>query len=174
MFLFEGRHGSVLYSGDFRLTSNDVQKMNHLHLANGCCKKIRTMYLDTTFLHPKLMDIPRREESRSVAMEILKKWKDEDPDHLAHLNCNSLGYEHVLTEAAEKFNTKIHVHPSTFARYADLPNVAKCLTVNPRAAWIHACSWKVIVAVTFTSKRFYSKTLLSNTKSTVCLFLAAF
>ena len=27
--------------------------------------------------------------------------------HFVHMNCNSFGYEHVLLEVAEKFNTQV-------------------------------------------------------------------
>ncbi|XP_065842696.1 protein artemis-like isoform X2 [Oscarella lobularis] len=144
MFLFEGRHGAVLYSGDFRLTADDVRKMEHLHLANGTCKSLRTMYLDTTFLHPNLACIPTRETSRRIAIDLIEQWKSENPAvHFVHMNCNSFGYEHVLLEVAEKFNTQIHVHPSTYASYTALPDITKYLTTDPRSTWIHACCWKL-------------------------------
>lgn len=40
-FLFEGSHGNVLYTGDFRLPVGDVSRMEHLHSGSRSVTKHR-------------------------------------------------------------------------------------------------------------------------------------
>ncbi|TNN50977.1 Protein artemis [Liparis tanakae] len=58
-FLFEGCHGIVLYTGDFRFAAGDVARMEHLH-SGSRVKDIQSVYLDSTFYDPRYYQIPTR------------------------------------------------------------------------------------------------------------------
>ncbi|XP_028252327.1 protein artemis isoform X2 [Parambassis ranga] len=59
MFLFEGCHGNVLYTGDFRLAVGDAARIEHLH-SGSRVKDIQSVYLDSTFYDPRFYQIPTR------------------------------------------------------------------------------------------------------------------
>jgi hypothetical protein len=143
MFLFEGQNGTVLFTGDCRLDVSDLQQMAALHSSDGNPKSIKNLYLDTTFCHPRLMTIPSRKKSHETTLALIEKWLSESPDHLVHLSCFSLGYEHILMAVSHHFKTKIHVHPFTEQLYQDLPTVSECITTDQSSTRIHACSWKL-------------------------------
>ena len=52
-------HVLFLFKGDFRLTVDDVKRCGPLHV-DGKVIDIKTIYLDTTFCHPKSMNIITR------------------------------------------------------------------------------------------------------------------
>ncbi|XP_051911028.1 protein artemis isoform X4 [Hippocampus zosterae] len=67
MFLFEGRHGNVLYTGDFRLALGDAARMEHLH-SGSRVKDIRSVYVDSTFFDPRFYQIPSRVHVNNLQM----------------------------------------------------------------------------------------------------------
>ena len=56
---FPPLHALFLLQGDFRLTVDDVKRCGPLHV-DGKVIDIKTIYLDTTFCHPKSMNIITR------------------------------------------------------------------------------------------------------------------
>lgn len=60
MLLVEGKEGTVLYTGDFRLEKGSARMIGALHDAQGNKKPVDSVYCDTTFLTPKLKQIPTR------------------------------------------------------------------------------------------------------------------
>ncbi|XP_019753051.1 protein artemis isoform X15 [Hippocampus comes] len=67
MFLFEGCHGNVLYTGDFRLALGDAARMEHLH-SGSRVKDIRSVYVDSTFFDPRFYQIPSRVHVNNLLM----------------------------------------------------------------------------------------------------------
>ncbi|XP_062504777.1 protein artemis-like isoform X2 [Corticium candelabrum] len=143
MFLIEGQNGTVLFTGDFRLDTDDLKQMAALHCKDGNLKTFRNVYLDTTFCHPKLMVIPSRERSQETTLSLIDRWLSESPHHLVHLNCSTLGLEHIIMAVSNQFKTKIHVHHFTKQQYEDLPLISECLTTDCKSTRIHACRWKL-------------------------------
>lgn len=70
MFLIQGGNGTVLYTGDFRLTVDEVKRIQSLH-PGGRLMSITTLYLDTTFCTPISSDIPDRETSRQFILSCI-------------------------------------------------------------------------------------------------------
>ncbi|XP_070611061.1 protein artemis isoform X2 [Erythrolamprus reginae] len=81
MFLFQGENGTVLYTGDFRLTKGEVARMELLH-SGSRVKDIQSVYLDTTFFDRKYYQIPSR-----VHVNKLDMFKNM-PEILYHVTTN--------------------------------------------------------------------------------------
>uniref|UniRef100_A0A669EV58 Protein artemis n=1 Tax=Oreochromis niloticus TaxID=8128 RepID=A0A669EV58_ORENI len=136
MFLFEGSHGNVLYTGDFRLPVGDVSRMEHLH-SGSRVKDIQSIYLDSTFYDPRFYQIPSREVCLSGISELVGKWIIQSPHHVVWLNCKAAyGYEYLFINLGEEFNTQIHVN--TLAMFKKMPEILSYVTTNRRTQ-IHAC-----------------------------------
>lgn len=136
MFLFEGSHGNVLYTGDFRLPVGDVSRMEHLH-SGSRVKDIQSIYLDSTFYDPRFYQIPSREVCLSGISELVGKWIIQSPHHVVWLNCKAAyGYEYLFINLGEEFSTQIHVN--TLAMFKKMPEILSYVTTNRRTQ-IHAC-----------------------------------
>lgn len=142
MFLFEGQHGNVLYTGDFRLSVGDVKRIPFLH-ANGSIKDIKSIYIDTTFCLPKMNSLPTREQSRDAIIELIERWFSRGPQYVVSLLCKGMyGFEYLLKEVAMHFKTKVHISPERLRMYRYLPDMLPYFTTDGRATKIHACKWQ--------------------------------
>ena len=69
MVWIEGRHGNVLFTGDFRLYRGQAKRLLHLHRRrtddghDHAFKPIDNLYADMTFFRPEILHIPTREVS---------------------------------------------------------------------------------------------------------------
>uniref|UniRef100_A0A8D0JTB9 Protein artemis n=1 Tax=Sus scrofa TaxID=9823 RepID=A0A8D0JTB9_PIG len=105
-FLFQGNNGTVLYTGDFRLAKGEAARMELLH-SGGSVKDIQSVYLDTTFCHPKYYQIPSREECLRGILELVRSWITRSPYHVVWLNCKAAyGYEYLFTNLSEEFGVQ--------------------------------------------------------------------
>lgn len=86
-FLFEGRGGTVLYTGDFRFSVGDVARLGPLHNRDGTVKLIDSLHIDTTFCHRDIMHFPKREESAQAIAEAIEDWLVRGNNFLIHLIC---------------------------------------------------------------------------------------
>lgn len=142
MFLFEGQHGNILYTGDFRLSKGDVKRIPFFH-ANGRIKDIKSIYIDTTFCLPKTSSLPTREQSRDAIIELINRWFSRGPEYVVSLLCKGMyGFEYLLKEVAMNFKTKIHVSADRLRMYKYLPNMTPYFTADGRSTKIHACKWQ--------------------------------
>ncbi|XP_013888223.1 protein artemis [Austrofundulus limnaeus] len=136
MFLFEGGHGNVLYTGDFRLAVGDVSRMEHLH-SGSRVKNIQSVYLDSTFYDPRFYQIPSREVCLRGISELTGNWISQSPHHVVWLNCKAAyGYEYLFTNLGEEFNTQIHVN--SLVMFKKMPEILSYITTDRRTQ-IHAC-----------------------------------
>lgn len=136
MFLFEGREGTVLYTGDFRLPKGSGQRMRELHV--GEKKEIRSMYVDTTFCIPEAMFIPDREQCLEPLIKLSSEWLAKSNNHALRLNLSAkYGYEYLYHALHDKFDSKIYC--SRKDMYACLPETHKILTRNSNKARVFAC-----------------------------------
>ncbi|XP_057354212.1 protein artemis isoform X4 [Manis pentadactyla] len=136
MFLFQGSHGTVLYTGDFRLAKGEAARMELLH-SGGRVKDIQSIYLDTTFCDPKFYQIPSRGECLSGILELVRSWITRSPYHVVWLNCKAAyGYEYLFTNLSEEFGVQVHVDKLDMFR--NMPDILQHLTTD-RSTQIHAC-----------------------------------
>ncbi|CAL4168996.1 unnamed protein product, partial [Meganyctiphanes norvegica] len=87
MFLFEGKGGTVLYTGDFRISVGDVAQIGPLHNVDETIKSVDSLYIDTTFCHKDIQQFPKKEESAAAMVELVEEWLARGNNHLIHLLC---------------------------------------------------------------------------------------
>ena len=85
--MFEGRGGTVLYTGDFRTSVGDVERIRALHNSDGTVKTVDSLHIDTTFCHRDILHFPTREESASAIGDLVEEWLARGNNHLIHLVC---------------------------------------------------------------------------------------
>ncbi|XP_051911027.1 protein artemis isoform X3 [Hippocampus zosterae] len=136
MFLFEGRHGNVLYTGDFRLALGDAARMEHLH-SGSRVKDIRSVYVDSTFFDPRFYQIPSREACVSAILRLAGDWMARGALHVLWLNCKAAyGYEYLFARLGREFNTRVHVN--NLQMFRRMPEILSYVTTE-RQTQIHAC-----------------------------------
>ncbi|XP_036004764.1 protein artemis [Fundulus heteroclitus] len=136
MFLFEGRQGNVLYTGDFRLAAGDASRMELLH-SGSRVKDIQSVYLDSTFYDPRFYQIPSREVCLRGISELIGNWISQSSYHVVWLNCKAAyGYEYLFTNLGDEFGTQIHVN--SLAMFKKMPEILSYVTTDRRTQ-IHAC-----------------------------------
>ncbi|ESO06743.1 hypothetical protein HELRODRAFT_92422 [Helobdella robusta] len=108
MFLIQGSEGDVLYTGDFRLTLDNLTKMPNLSQYHLNPKTLKSVYMDTTFFNPKTFFIPSREDSLKLTCDLISDWLKMGRDRLVTLKFKaSLGYEFLLLGLYKHFNEKV-------------------------------------------------------------------
>lgn len=152
MFLLQDDSYSVLYTGDFRLQAEDMKHTPALH-PSGRLVELDSLYLDTTFCHPKAADIPTREESRDIVLQLMNEWLNKSERHVVHLKLFMVGFEHVILGISEKFGTKVHVSGNKVRSYNEIDAVGDCVTVDGSKTRVHACvpivSYDIIITSLF-------------------------
>ncbi|XP_048002832.1 protein artemis-like isoform X2 [Leguminivora glycinivorella] len=107
MFLFKTDFTTVLYTGDFRISINDVPKFNQLH-DNGTPIPIDTLYVDTTFLDDRYTTFPKRSVSVDAALREMESWLKRN-GRVAIKTSAKFGYEFVFNEVFKKLGVKVFV-----------------------------------------------------------------
>ncbi|KAK4318202.1 hypothetical protein Pmani_010779 [Petrolisthes manimaculis] len=144
MFLFEGRGGTVLYTGDFRTSVGDVERIRALHSADGTTKTVDSLHIDTTFCHRDILHFPTREESAAAIADLVEDWLARGNNHLIHLVCPAkYGYEYVYRNLHERFGMRVHVSRWKYRMYDTVPEIQDALTPDATETWIHACDWRI-------------------------------
>lgn len=98
MFLFEGPFGSILHTGDCRLTSDCLRNVP----LNNC--RLDTVYLDCTF--SKFPMFPSKESAIQQVIACISKHPHAP---FVYLACERLGHEEILVEVSRTFGSKIYV-----------------------------------------------------------------
>lgn len=144
MFLFEGRGGTVLYTGDFRTSVGDVERISALHNRDGTVKTVDSLHIDTTFCHRDILHFPTREESASAIGDLVEEWLARGNNHLIHLVCPAkYGYEYVYRSLHERFGMRVHVSRWKYRMYDTVPEIQDALTPDATETWVHACDWTI-------------------------------
>ena len=142
MFLFEGRRGTVLCTGDLRLNVGGAASLTSVHGADGRVKTLDAVYLDTTFCHPLATFIPSRERSLEIVVDQVDQWLARGRRHHVCLRARTFGFEYMWTALSQRFDTRVHVSDWVYKCYETaLPDVAQCLTTDASATRIHSCRW---------------------------------
>ena len=108
MFLFRGKMGTVLHTGDFRFSECMFQNPILFPPAinnpekRGIAIQVDTLFLDNTFADPTY-DFPSREEAYSGLKEIVKQHKD----YRIFIFSYYLGKEEVFINLAQDFETLV-------------------------------------------------------------------
>ncbi|KAB7494075.1 Protein artemis [Armadillidium nasatum] len=104
------RGGTVLYTGDFRISVGEVARIRPLHNSDGTVKLIDSLHIDTTFCHGDIVHFPTREESAQAVGEAVEHWLARGNNYLIHLVCPAkYGYEFIYRSLHDRFGMKIHV-----------------------------------------------------------------
>ena len=110
MFLFKGKIGTVLHTGDFRF-SELMFNSTFLFPENkrnsdmkGISVEVDYLFLDNTFADPDY-DTPSREEAYKILVDIVKK----HDKYRVFLFSYNLGKEEVFMNLAEDFQTLVRI-----------------------------------------------------------------
>ncbi|KRZ13188.1 Protein artemis [Trichinella zimbabwensis] len=159
MFLFEGSEGTVLYTGDIRLTVSDVRRMPALH-DNHRLKSIQSVYFDSTFCNEHTSWFPKREDSLLALHATASKWLRENESHRILLYLPyKYGFEFLLLKLAELFKQKIHVKETLLKAYKNIPELKNQITANAQETQLHACTSGCISAE---SQDYYIKSEIND------------
>jgi len=108
MFLFRGKFGTVLHTGDFRFSEKMFNysllyppaKMNPKK--KGISVDVDYLYMDNTFALPEI-DFPSREEAYKGLVQVVKNHSG----YRVFLFTYYLGKEEVMLNLAEEFKTQV-------------------------------------------------------------------
>ncbi|KAL4702404.1 hypothetical protein ACJJTC_002244 [Scirpophaga incertulas] len=140
MFLFQTPTKTVLFTGDFRLSVNDVSKLGHLHTKEGDPMTIDKMYVDTTFLNENYEEFPKRSDSVDSAVYEIKKFMETSSDNNVALHTSArFGYEYVFNELFKQLNMKVYVNESDWALYRSYKDLVPGVTNDYTSTRIHKC-----------------------------------
>ncbi|GAY56896.1 hypothetical protein CUMW_175420 [Citrus unshiu] len=108
MFLFEGNFGTILHTGDCRLTPECLQNLPEKYV--GKRGKVPRCQLDYLFLDCTFGKFSRKLPSKHSAIHqvISCIWKHPDVP-VVYLTCDLLGQEEILAVVSKTFGSKIFV-----------------------------------------------------------------
>ena len=111
MFLFRGKMGTVLHTGDFRFDPKMLDnpllvppEKRHQVNQKGICFDVDYLHLDNTFANSDY-DFPSREEAYRGLVDIVKSHEE----YRIFLFAYTLGKEEVFLNLSRDFNCKIVV-----------------------------------------------------------------
>uniref|UniRef100_A0A7N0TV00 DNA repair metallo-beta-lactamase domain-containing protein n=1 Tax=Kalanchoe fedtschenkoi TaxID=63787 RepID=A0A7N0TV00_KALFE len=113
MFLFEGSFGSILHTGDCRLTPDCLSSLPDKYVGKkGRYPKSRLdfVFLDCTFGRCYFTMPSKKQAIRQVINCI---WKHPEAS-VVYLTCDLLGHEEILATVSETFGSKIYVDEGTY------------------------------------------------------------
>lgn len=144
MFLIEYQGKRILYSGDIRITADDLKKIRGgLTNADSSVIEIDDLYLDTTWAVPSKFDvIPSREDSQNVILELVEKFISSN--YKVALNPPSnFGYETLYMSLYRKLRKPVVMHDNNFEYYRNVEEMSGCVTsfnhCTPEDWVVHAC-----------------------------------
>ena len=124
MFLFEGPFGTVLHTGDCRLTPDCLSALT-------ARPRIDCIFLDCTFSRCSLR-FPTKEDSIRQVINCI--WKHPNAPAV-YLVCDMLGQEDVLIEVSKAFGSKIYADAGRNSDCHHTPtHVAPEILADARAA----------------------------------------
>ncbi|XP_020531826.1 uncharacterized protein LOC18448254 isoform X2 [Amborella trichopoda] len=122
MLLFEGDFGSILHTGDCRLTYNCLEYLPLKYITKTGRKSVGC--LDYLFLDCTFARYPSRIPSKKAAIEqvISCIWKHPDAPFV-YLACDLLGQEEILIEVSKTFGSKIFVDDSINPEFSKILSI---------------------------------------------------
>ncbi|KAK6993734.1 protein artemis-like isoform X1 [Biomphalaria glabrata] len=141
MFLFEGKDGTALYTGDFCWEVGQASKVLAFQ-SEKSLKKIDSVYVDTTFCIAEAYNIPSRSECVDLTIPIVSDWLSLSSSHVVVIICPAkYGYEYLFKKLAQQLDTKVHVPDWKVDIYDQIPDLAGYFTSDPLLSRIHACKF---------------------------------
>ncbi|KAL3528078.1 hypothetical protein ACH5RR_012734 [Cinchona calisaya] len=108
MFLFEGRFGNILHTGDCRLTPECLQSLPEKYVGKkgkAPRSQFDYVFLDCTFGWSPLK-MPSKESAVQQVVNCI--WKHPDAP-MVYLTCDLLGQEEILVGVSQTFGCKLYV-----------------------------------------------------------------
>ncbi|KAE8749599.1 hypothetical protein FOCC_FOCC003587 [Frankliniella occidentalis] len=130
MFLFQGKFGSLLYTGDFRYSPRILDNPVLSPIIRN--KELSTLYLDNTYA-AATCKFPSREDALKEVLKIV----DENPDCKILIGMRQLGKEEVLRAVALHVNEKVCVSTQRFQILSKL-EYEDVFTTDTSQSRIHA------------------------------------
>ena len=138
MFLFRGKMGTVLHTGDFRFSEAmfDNEWLVPKEKRNPACRGITVdvdyLHLDNTFANPEY-DFPSREEAYRGLVNIVESHKD----HRIFLFSYNLGKEEIFLNLANDFKCKIVVEKERYQKIKIMDLKPEVFSTDPSDSLIH-------------------------------------
>ncbi|XP_059486533.1 uncharacterized protein LOC132203088 isoform X2 [Neocloeon triangulifer] len=137
MFLFETEQKIVLYTSDFRCTTDQVQQIKALRNLDGSYKSLDTLYVDCSFLEHHYFEYPTVDNLARVLIEKIEKF--ENPNEKVHIHSNELIKETLMIKKLSMhFVKKIHISSDIKKMYNNVQNMDKYMTDASETS-IHMC-----------------------------------
>ncbi|XP_053377930.1 uncharacterized protein LOC123530295 isoform X2 [Mercenaria mercenaria] len=147
MFLIEGKEGTVLYTGDFRWEHFNIEQMHHLRSGESV-KKIKSLYIDTTFCTPESLHIPSRQQCIEAVCQLVHEWTSISPKHVVNIYLRAqYGHEPLLNAVASKLNKKVHVNEHKVSVYNRIQEFHGKFTTEGINTQLHACNKDCMIDV---------------------------
>ncbi|CAG0879366.1 unnamed protein product [Darwinula stevensoni] len=139
MVLLEGPDGNVLYTGDFRLSLEDVQAMKALHKLDGKPKTIKTIYIDTTFCSEKAMHFPSRHESADKLAEVIQEWLNLSPWHVHGRDVAQEGQLRCGFRSADGYPIYVRMIKPSVMWFAVRSDMSDITSVSEDSSFVRLC-----------------------------------
>ncbi|XP_071453492.1 protein artemis-like [Hetaerina americana] len=143
MFFFELQQGNILYTGDFRLSRDNICTLSDLHHKDGTPKEINALYVDATYFDDLYPIFPKREESVEKIFNLTKDWLEKCPHNEVLLDtAANYGYEYIFGELRKKLGMKVHVSRDKVNTLRNVKEINAAITHDRRETRIHACAYQ--------------------------------
>uniref|UniRef100_A0A182JVT0 Protein artemis n=1 Tax=Anopheles christyi TaxID=43041 RepID=A0A182JVT0_9DIPT len=139
MFYFETKTVRLLYTGDFRLSSESLTVIERYKIRPAI------VYLDSTFLDRRYAYFPPRQVSMDRIVELCSRWLAEDRRNVVSLlPPASYGSEELFYQLSSRLHQRIHVYAAQREPYNHFALMNDVFTDDPVGARIHACRGKTL------------------------------
>lgn len=139
MFLFHFKGSNYLYTGDYRMTKENILNLKPLKNSDGSLKHIETLYLDTTFYQPFYSYFPTRDESITELTKLCRSWLEKGDQYVIDLRTPAIvGVEYVLISLCKEFKMPFHVSDPAYEKYCRIPDLSSAVTKDTNCR-LHAC-----------------------------------
>ena len=73
-------------------------------------KKVKSLYVDTTFCTPENLYIPSRQHCIDAVYQLVYEWISQSPHHVVYLSLRAqYGHEPLLNAVASRLNRKVNI-----------------------------------------------------------------
>lgn len=112
-------------------------------------KYIDHLYLDCTFCDNRASNLPSRERISAEMCAEVSDWIQRGSGYRVLISpAGRFGAEFLFVELHRKIGLKIHVTPEMYRIYSNIPELLRCITINPDESAIHSCSLRIRGKVT--------------------------
>lgn len=71
-------------------------------------KKIKSLYVDTTFCCPENLHIPSRQQCIDAVFQIVREWTSQSPQHVVYILLKAYyGHEPLINSVASRLKQKV-------------------------------------------------------------------